>query len=44
LVSKKKTELTVKRLKKKNTYYIRLRYVGNNTVSAWSNVKKIKVK
>lgn len=44
-LSKKKTKLTVKKLKAKTTYYFRVRYVeGPYKVSKWSSVKKVKAK
>ena len=39
----KKTKLTLK-LKKKTTYYVRVRYVGADGYSNWSKVKKVKTK
>ena len=42
-VGKKKTAVTLK-LKKKTTYYIRVRYVGKDGVSKWSKMKKVKTK
>ena len=42
-VGKKKTKLTLK-LKKKTTYYVRVRYVGSDGYSNWSKVKKVKTK
>lgn len=42
---KKKTKLTVKKLKAKTTYYFRVRYVeGPYKVSKWSSKKKVKAK
>ena len=44
-LGKKKTKLTVKKLKAKTTYYFRVRYVeGPLKVSKWSSVKKAKAK
>ena len=44
-LSKKKTKLTVKKLKAKTTYYFRVRYVeGPYKVSKWSSAKKVKAK
>jgi len=44
-LGKKKTKLTVKKLKAKTTYYFRVRYVeGPYKVSKWSAVKKVKAK
>ena len=42
-VGRKKTKITLK-LKKKTTYYIRVRYVGSDGVSEWSGVKKVKTR
>ncbi len=42
-VGKSKTKITLK-LKKKTTYYIRVRYKGSNGYSKWSSVKKVKTK
>ena len=42
-LGKKKTNVTVK-IKKKTTYYVRVRYVGDDGVSKWSDVKKVKKK
>ena len=42
-IGKNKTEVVLK-LKKKTTYYIRLRYVGKDGFSNWSKVKKVKMK
>lgn len=43
MVGKKKTKAVLK-LKKKTTYYVRVRYVGSDGVSAWSKVKRVKTK
>ena len=44
-LGKKKTKLTVKKLKAKTTYYFRVRYVeGPYKVSKWSSAKKVKAK
>ena len=41
----KKTRTNVKlKLKKKKTYYVRVRYVGKDGFSKWSKVKKFKTK
>ncbi len=42
-VGKKKSK-TVLKLGRKTTYFVRVRYVGNDGVSKWSKVKKIKTK
>ena len=42
-VGKKKTKVTLK-LRKKTTYYIRVRYKGAKGFSKWSKVKKVKTK
>ena len=42
-VGKKKTKATMK-LARKTTYYVRVRYVGADGVSAWSKVKRVKTK
>ena len=42
-IGKKKTKAVLK-LKKKTTYYIRVRYVGVGGYSNWSGVKKVKTK
>ena len=42
-VGKKKTKVKLK-LQKKTTYYIRVRYVGNDGVSRWSKVKRVRTK
>lgn len=42
-ISKSKTKITLK-LKKKKTYYIRVRYKGAEGYSEWSKVKKVKTK
>ncbi len=42
-VGKKKTKVTLK-LRKKTTYYVRVRYKGANGFSKWSKEKKAKVK
>ena len=44
LVGKKKTKATIKRLAKKTTYYVRVRYYDGTGYSAWSKVKKVKTK
>ena len=45
LLGKKKTKLAVKKLGKKMTYYVRIRYTdGSGGYSAWSKVKKVKTK
>ena len=44
-VGKSKTKLVVKKLKKKTTYYFRIRYTdGKGGYSNWSKVKKVKTK
>ena len=43
-VGKSKTKGTIKGLKKKTTYYVRVRYYDGTGYSAWSKVKKIKTK
>ena len=43
-VGKKKTKTTIKGLKKKTTYYVRVRYYDGVGYSAWSKVKKVKTK
>ena len=40
---KKKTRATLNR-KDKTTYYVRVRYVGTDGVSAWSKVKRVRTK
>lgn len=44
----KKTSLTIKNLKSKKTYYVRIRTYkkksGKNVFSAWSSAKKVKIK
>ena len=42
-ISKTKTKVTLK-LKKKKTYYVRVRYFGKDGFSKWSKVKKVKTK
>ena len=42
-VGKKKTKVTLK-LRKKTTYYIRVRYKAADGFSKWSKVKKVKTK
>lgn len=42
-VGKNKTKIILK-LKKKNTYYVRVRYAGSDGFSNWTNAKKIKMK
>ncbi len=42
-VKKDKTKTTLK-LKRKTTYYIRVRYVGKDGYSKWSKVKKVRTK
>ena len=42
-VGKKKTKAVLK-LRKKTTYYVRVRYVGADGVSNWSKVKRVKTK
>lgn len=48
VVGKKKTSVTLKKLKSKKTYYVRIRTyqkaTGGNCYSAWSGEKKVKVK
>lgn len=45
LLGKKKTKLAVKKLGKKMTYYVRIRYTdGSGGYSAWSKMKKVKTK
>ena len=39
-----KTKYTVKGLKKKTTYYVRVRYYDGEGYSVWSKTKKIKTK
>ena len=43
-VKKSKTSAKVKGLKKKTTYYVRVRYYDGTGYSAWSKVKKVKTK
>ena len=43
-VNKSKTKATIKGLKKKSTYYVRVRYFDGKGYSKWSSVKKIKTK
>ena len=42
-VGKGKTKTTIK-LERKTVYYVRVRYVGADGVSAWSKVKRVKTK
>ena len=42
-VGKNKTKAVLK-LQRKTTYYVRVRYVGADGVSAWSKVKRVKTK
>ena len=42
-LGKNVTKVTMK-LQRKQTYYVRVRYVGNGGVSAWSAVKRVKTK
>lgn len=42
-IGKSKTKTTLK-LKKKATYYVRVRYIGAHGASVWSKVKKVKTK
>lgn len=45
IVTVKKGNVTLKKIKRKKTYFVRIRAVGKNgKVSAWSVVKKVKVK
>ena len=44
LVGKSKTSAKIKGLKKKTTYYVRVRYYDGTGYSAWSKVKKVKTK
>ena len=43
-VKKSKTSAKIKGLKKKTTYYVRVRYYDGTGYSAWSKVKKVKTK
>ena len=43
-VKKSKTSAKLKRLAKKTTYYVRVRYYDGTGYSAWSKVKKVKTK
>lgn len=43
-LKKTKTSLTVKGLKRKTNYYVRVRYVGINGVSQWSKIRRIRTK
>ena len=43
MVGKSKTKVVLK-LKRKTTYYIRVRYVGKDGFSNWSKVKRVKTK
>lgn len=40
----KKTTYTIKKLKKKSTYYVRVCAVNGDTKSNWSTIKKVKIK
>ena len=42
-VGKTKTKVTFK-LKRKKTYYVRVRYVGKGGYSKWSKVRRVKTK
>ena len=44
MVSKKKTKVTLKGLKKKTSYYVRVRYYDGKGYSKWSKIKKVKTK
>ena len=44
VVGKSRTSASVKGLRKKTTYYLRVRYYDGNGYSKWSKVKKIKTK
>ena len=44
LVGKSKTSAKIKGLKKKTTYYVRVRYYDGTGYSTWSKVKKVKTK
>ena len=44
IVGRGKTKATIKGLKKKTTYYVRVRYFDGKGYSAWSKVKKVKTK
>ena len=44
MVGKKKKKAVIKGLKKKTTYYVRVRYFDGTGYSAWSKVKKVKTK
>ena len=39
-----KTKFTVKKLKGKKTYYVRVRAINDNVVSSWSKTVKVKIK
>ena len=41
---KSKMSAKIKGLKKKTTYYVRVRYFDGRGYSAWSKVKKVKTK
>ena len=43
-ISKSKTSVTIKGLKKKTVYYVRVRYYDGTGYSKWSKVKKVKTK
>ncbi len=43
-LKKSKTSITIKGLKRKKTYYVRVRYAGSTGVSKWSTVKKVRTK
>ena len=43
-VRKSKTKAVVKGLKKKKTYYVRVRYYDGKRYSSWSRIRKIKTK
>ena len=43
-IKKGKTKYVVKGLKKKTTYYVRVRYYDGEGYSVWSKTKKIKTK
>ncbi|MBQ2627908.1 MAG: fibronectin type III domain-containing protein, partial [Eubacterium sp.] len=43
-VSRKKTKAVIRGLKRKTTYYVRVRYYDGTGYSKWSKVKKIKTK
>ena len=43
-IGKKKTSVSLQKLKRKTTYYVRVRYIGNGSASKWSKTKRVKTR